>query len=700
MKLTGHTWKKAIARLLAVLMVITSVVIITPNTADAASKPALTKTTLNVLMGKQFDLNIKSKVANSKYAWSTSNKKVATVNGVGLVKGVSNGTATITCKITTPKKSTYTLKCTVTVVKPAKLISIKNKVTALNVGQKYNLDRTLGPSTSNDKTTWTTSDASIAAPDKNGKFTAKKTGTVTITATTLSGAKDSVKINVVDKDGIVTNQEELDALVGSGASKITLKTDAETKFTIANGDYSKQNLIVDAPKADVVNDGKFASIEIKQIKSDTWYERAQGNQLTISAANARIVVDAGAKVSIKSTAEGAKLVIENNGKVEELVIDKKAEISISGTSKESIHIAVAIPGIKITSSVPLNLECKAKLDLVLLKGAEATKIQAASKDVIPTITGNVTVNVTVGSGDDATEVPVTGTPIQEGAGGGYSGGGNGGGSSSDRTYTLDRPLSEITEMYVTYAGQTYVVTKPVLDQLISYLNAQAATLETWKNTIHTEKTYGDQKVVVDGTAGSSSKTVSFEGGQLDGRSYTVVVNDNGTVAVTSNTSGVHFILYKSADNKSLTFSEVPAGLSFTIKAGNTYILEKSYTQLTSINVTYAGETYVIDSGILSTLKKFLSAEDFYLTEWKNTIYTTQAYGTETVTVKGNKGDSTKTVSFEGGQLDGKSFTVTVNADNSVTIIGSAATYTITKGSDNKSLTFSGAPAGLIFTPLF
>ncbi len=701
-----HTWKKAMAKLLVALMLIMSVAVITPNTAKAASKPALTKTTLSVLTGKQYDLNVKSKVAKSKYVWSTSNAKIATVNKMGVVKGVNQGSATITCKITTPKKNTYTLKCAVAVIKPAQLITIKNKVTALNVGQKYNFDRTLAPSTSKDKTIWTTSDASIAAPDKNGKFVAKKAGTVTITATTLSGAKDSVKFKVVDKAGTVTTQKELDALLGSGAAKITIKTAEAVNFTIANGDYSKQKLVVDAPKSDVVNNGKFASITINQIKADTWYERATGNTLTVAAANARIVVDAGAKVTIKATAEGAKLIIENNGKIEELIIDKKAEIKISGTSKESIKIVANIPGIKITTSVPLDLVCNAKIDLTLLKGAEATKIQAASKDVIPYISGNLSIKVTVGTGTSATEQTVVGTPIQEGTNGGYTGGGsggNGGGSASSKTYTLDRSLSEITEMYVTYAGQTYVVSKSVLSTLISYLDASADTLKTWKNTVKTSYTYdGVQTVTVTGTAGSSTKNVEFTGGQLDGRSYTVTVNDNGSVTVVSNASGIRFIVYKSADNRSLTISDIPAGLSFTIKAGDTFVLGQPYTELKAIDVTYNGQTYKVDSEVLSMLKIFLSEEEFYLKAWKSTTNTTNSYGSEeeTVTVTGTKGDATKTVSFKGGQLDGKSYTVTVADNGAVTVNGAAGTYTITKGTDNKSLTISGAPQGLIFTPLF
>ena len=63
---------------------------------------------------------------------------------------------------------------------------------------------------------------------------------------------------------------------------------------------------------------------------------------------------------------------------------------------------------------------------------------------------------------------------------------------------------------------------------------------------------------------------------------------------------------------------------------------------------------------------------------------------------------TKTVSFSGGQLNGKSYTVTVNTDHSVTVTsnGSGLTFNINKGTDEKSLTITGTPKGLIFAPTF
>lgn len=251
--------KNVLAKFLVGALLVSTVTMANPNATLAATKPVISKTEQTILEGKKFNLNINNKVKGSTYAWKTSNKKVATVNSRGIVTGITKGKVTITCVVTTPK-TTYELKSKIIIRKPATKIAISNKVTALNVGQKYNLNRTLTPATSNDLTTLTTSDKAIANPKSNGVFTALKEGTVTITATTLSGAKDTVTIKVVDKDGIVTTQAELDALLGSGVAKITLKTNATGTFTIAKGDYSKVDFVIDAPYATVKNEGTFKSV--------------------------------------------------------------------------------------------------------------------------------------------------------------------------------------------------------------------------------------------------------------------------------------------------------------------------------------------------------------------------------------------------------------------------------------------------------
>jgi uncharacterized protein YjdB len=255
---------------LSVVLIIAFIITMLPGSiAGAATKPTLNKSTCNILIGKSYDLNIKNKVEGSTYAWSSSNSKVASVNKVGVVKGISKGTATITCKVTAAGK-TYNLSSKVTIINPATKIKIKNAVSSMKVGDTLDLNRTLAPASSNDKTTWTTSDKTIAKPDKLGKFTALKAGKVTITATTVSGVKDSVTIEVsggydltitskdIKNDKLmiankIYNNITIDNSVGSATISLVGVTVTGTLQLESGADYTVRAVKSDIANVKVVN---------------------------------------------------------------------------------------------------------------------------------------------------------------------------------------------------------------------------------------------------------------------------------------------------------------------------------------------------------------------------------------------------------------------------------------------------------------
>ena len=196
--------KQILVGLLVCALLLTQSALIPKQRAEAAAKkPTMSSSTKDIVIGGKTGLSIANKVKNSSYQWKSNDKSVASVDKQGNVKGIKKGKAIITCSVKTPQR-TYQLKSTVNVRVPAKTITINNPVKEMKVGATYNLNRTITPKTSNDLTTWTSSDPSIAKPDKNGKFKALKEGTVTITAKTLSGKKDSVKIKVVSAKKVKT----------------------------------------------------------------------------------------------------------------------------------------------------------------------------------------------------------------------------------------------------------------------------------------------------------------------------------------------------------------------------------------------------------------------------------------------------------------------------------------------------------------
>lgn len=210
-------------------------------------------------------LTIKNKVKNSKYKWSSSNKKVATVTNNGLVTSVNKGSAVIKCKITYPSGKTKTLSCDVTVIIPSEDIRINNAAEIngahiMRVGETYDFNRTLTPSNSSDKTYWSI-DTSASDTNPNairidnsskGIVTALRTGKVILVATAAKEAtaksaknseiKDAIIIEVIGQADEVTSAE----IINSRTIRVTFGT-AIRESTVVNSNGKLSSNIVITP---------------------------------------------------------------------------------------------------------------------------------------------------------------------------------------------------------------------------------------------------------------------------------------------------------------------------------------------------------------------------------------------------------------------------------------------------------------------
>ena len=75
-------------------------------------------------------------------------------------------------------------------------VSLNKTALTLDVGKSYTLTKTVSPSNAVTSYNWSSSNTSVATVDKNGKVTAKKAGTATITVKTSNGKTATCKVTV------------------------------------------------------------------------------------------------------------------------------------------------------------------------------------------------------------------------------------------------------------------------------------------------------------------------------------------------------------------------------------------------------------------------------------------------------------------------------------------------------------------------
>lgn len=142
-----------------------------------------------------------SKPKDKTVTWSSSDKNIVSVDSTGLVTAQKIGSATITAVSSSGKQDTVTIT-----VKPLKVkkISISGSA-SMKAKETQTLTASVTPVDADNKAVkWSSSNKKVAAVDQNGVVTAKKKGTVIITATAKDGsgkkASFTIKVKKADPD--------------------------------------------------------------------------------------------------------------------------------------------------------------------------------------------------------------------------------------------------------------------------------------------------------------------------------------------------------------------------------------------------------------------------------------------------------------------------------------------------------------------
>ncbi|MBQ5484410.1 MAG: hypothetical protein IIT72_02880, partial [Lachnospiraceae bacterium] len=268
------------------------------------------------------------------------------------------------------------------------------------------------------------------------KVTGKKAGKATITTRvkakkgkTSKTFKLTTKVTVkkatkpeptVDTSKTVNTQDELvAALADSSITQITIGQEA-TSITIPAGDYSKVDLIVDAPNASITNNGVFKSITIKAIAANTWIEKAKGNRITSeNEGRAHVVLAEGARVAailVSSDSVGGITIEVTGGSVANLTITGKEKVNLvlSGDASVGTVSVEAASKVDIAATGSSTIE---KVEVTEKAAGTATdktvvNVKAEGSAEIKEITtsaANSTTNVTANGSADVAKVAVNGS---------------------------------------------------------------------------------------------------------------------------------------------------------------------------------------------------------------------------------------------------------------------------------------------------
>ena len=211
----------------------------------------------------------------SQVAFTTSDRKVATVDNSGKITAVGTGTATITANTYNGLKA----KCKVTVKKLADSIKLDKTSITLGVGEQYDFSSSIPNGTAAYFRSYYSDNTAIATVQKSGGLmTAKTAGTTTIRCKLSSGREATCKVTVKSAPSSVTLNYTTSTLkVGqSEAIKVTYNNNA---YSFKNK-WTSSNTYV----ATVNSDGKIyaKSLGSTTISYRTYNNKTASFKLTVS----------------------------------------------------------------------------------------------------------------------------------------------------------------------------------------------------------------------------------------------------------------------------------------------------------------------------------------------------------------------------------------------------------------------------------
>lgn len=361
---------------------------------------------VNLTIGSKFKLVSTvspKKPSNKKLIYTSSNKSVATVSAKGEIKALRAGTSKITVAATDGSGKSAVCNVIVTDI-AVNGVTLNQTNIALEPGQTAVLEATVLPNNATNRSlVWSTSNAQVATVS-NGTVKAAGEGNAVISATAHNGVSASCNVRVSYKNK-VSNQTELNqALSSEMITEIVYTSDSEGRIVIPSGNYADKTLEIDAPNAEVTNNGQFKKVTINQIAENTYEENAS-NVIYFNAKSGRVIIGSNGIATINlNSGKEQSLNLENNGYINDINIPARAFLNVEGINPVPVTLGAGAAGSSIVTSTELNITARAKWDMTILPGAENTRATVDDDNCIPDVAGIGRIPVTVSETNDVVNI--------------------------------------------------------------------------------------------------------------------------------------------------------------------------------------------------------------------------------------------------------------------------------------------------------